>query len=432
MQLGFACVEVGSVRKKNSVSVLMKNVLDMFICSITFWLVGYSLAFGKGNPFLGLSLWKVNSIVHQERSQWFFQLSFAAAASTIVSGAVAERCTLIAYSIYTTFISGLIYPIVVHWAWGEDGWLSVLGYKDLAGSGVVHLLGGSCALVGAIVLGSRLGRFESMAAEGQTQLKKEHSTFTPCSLACLANPIPGHSTVMVGIGGMLLAVTFLSFNGASIGRVTGGYEQDGDAAAIVAVNTILGGSGGVIVALCALKIHSYRYPKCSSPPWDLGITVNAALAGMVSLCAGADVLSQWSSFFTGLIAGIVFLTFKYVILYVKIDDPTDVASVHLGGGLWGLLARPLFTFSYYIISNQDISHAKELVYNAAGAISITLWSTGLSFLVFISLKRAKLLRVTPEHEILGLDSSYEMKETCLDEIVMQTISNDDLTTTESV
>ncbi|XP_046390606.1 putative ammonium transporter 1 [Ischnura elegans] len=428
MQLGFACVEVGSVRKKNSVSVLMKNVLDMFICSVTFWLVGYSLAFGTGNPFLGLSLWDIDSLPHRRRSHWFFQLSFAAAASTIVSGAVAERCTLLAYAIYTTFISGLIYPIVVHWTWSPDGWLSILGYRDLAGSGVVHLLGGSCALVGAIILGSRLGRFE----DGVTVRKKQHSTFTPCSLACLADPIPGHSTLMVGIGGMLLAVTFLSFNGASIGKVTGGFEEDANAAAVVAVNTILGGSGGAIIAICALKVHSYRYPNCCSPPWDLGITVNAALTGMVSLCAGADVLSQWASLCTGLIAGLVYLTSKYIVLNMKVDDPTDVASVHLGGGLWGVLARPLFTIPYHIIFNHDISKAKELLYNLTGAITITLWSTCISFLVFTLLKKGKLLRVTAEHEILGLDSSYEMKRNKSDAVAMQTISCDDLTTTESV
>ncbi|KAG8227421.1 hypothetical protein J437_LFUL000430 [Ladona fulva] len=232
-------------------------------------------------------MWGVDSVPHSKRGHWFFQLSFAAAASTIVSGAVAERCTLVAYAIYTSIISAIIYPLVSHWAWSEDGWLQVLGYRDLAGGGVVHLLGGNCALIGAVVLGSRIGRFEKSPVGQQNHFTisstASNNNLMPCSLACAANPMPGHSSLLSGFGGLLLAVTFLAFNGASVGQVTGGNGQDASTAAIVAVNTILGGSGAIIAIMANLKAHSYFYPTCKSPEWDMGMIINAALSGMVSI-----------------------------------------------------------------------------------------------------------------------------------------------------
>ncbi|XP_069694960.1 putative ammonium transporter 1 isoform X2 [Periplaneta americana] len=167
MQIGFASLEAGAVRTKNTTNIIMKNLMDVCLSCISYWLVGYALGYGEGNFFLGYTYWASHAVPSSQLSHWFFQFGFAATAATIVSGAVAERCNYIAYIVYTTCISGIIYPIVTHWTWTSEGWLNKLGFVDFSGSGPVYLLGGVCSFIAAILIGPRMGRFGKSDSEKQ-------------------------------------------------------------------------------------------------------------------------------------------------------------------------------------------------------------------------------------------------------------------------
>ncbi|KAL0271894.1 UNVERIFIED_CONTAM: hypothetical protein PYX00_005058 [Menopon gallinae] len=251
MQCGFACLEAGSIRTKNVTNIIMKNMLDIFISCLAYWMVGYAFAYGRGNPFIGLTYWAGAGIPKNKYSHWFFQFVFAATAATIVSGAVAERCNFVAYIVYSAVISGVIYPVVSHWVWAKGGWLIDMGYTDFAGSGAVHLLGGACSLIAAMLLGPRIGRFERVE-------------------------MPGHSIPLVGIGGLILITGFLAFNGGSLGTIT--TFDAGSSISMVISNTVVGGTSAAGIALIAGRT-GLAGPKS----WNFSLTLNGALTGMVGV-----------------------------------------------------------------------------------------------------------------------------------------------------
>uniref|UniRef100_A0A1B6DZN8 Ammonium transporter n=1 Tax=Clastoptera arizonana TaxID=38151 RepID=A0A1B6DZN8_9HEMI len=375
MQAGFACLEAGCVNSKNVTNIIMKNTLDMFLCGFWYWIVGYSFAYSPGNSFLGYSWWAGFNLPDSTMAHWFFQFIFAATAATIISGAVAERCNFVAYIVYSTIISGIVYPIATHWAWTQEGWLFNLGFRDFAGSGIVHLLAGTCSFVGAFFMGPRIGRFEN----GRIVDK------------------PGHSIPLVGIGGLLLISGFLAFNGGSIGHIS--IPGDGDIVARCVTNTIIAGSGAAIVILFLCKSGIV-----GAPSWAFTITLNATLAGIVSVCAGADVFTTVGSLLSGIGACFIFVGIRYFVFFLKVDDPLDAVAVHFGGGFWGLISRPLFRREGLMYGGGNPA-GLELVNNLIGLVAIVAWAAGTSILLFGSLKLIGKLRVKEEDELEGLDIS---------------------------
>jgi len=228
MQCGFAFLEAGSVRSKNTVNILIKNMLDAFIGGVSYWAIGWGLAYGpNGNPFCGGGQYFNYQMPYEEYPKWFFQFVFAATAATIVSGAIAERCQFFAYFAYSIILTGWVYPPVSHWAWDGSGWLAETGfYKDFAGSGVVHLLGANCAIVGCYFIKPRRGRFTT---KGE-----------PIDM-------PGHSVPLAGLGGFILIFGFLAFNGGSQTPISN--AGDGDVVGLAIVNTILGAATGGMTVL---------------------------------------------------------------------------------------------------------------------------------------------------------------------------------------
>uniref|UniRef100_A0A146LL84 Ammonium transporter n=2 Tax=Lygus hesperus TaxID=30085 RepID=A0A146LL84_LYGHE len=374
MQAGFACLEAGAVRTKNATNIIMKNLLDLFICCLAYYMVGYALAYGQGNPFLGYSFWAGIGLPDSKLSHWFFQFVFAATAATILSGAVAERCNFVAYIVYSAVISGVVYPIVSHWAWTDDGWLNTFGYKDFAGCGVVHALAGVCAFVGAAFLGPRRGRFSQ---DGKPQ------------------NIAGHSLPLVGIGALLLISGFLAFNGGSLGHIAG--KGDGIKVARSMFSTVVGGSGGAIVCLIL-----GRMGLLSDAPWPFSVTLNGTLAGMVSICGAPDVYAAWAAFVTGGVGALVFLGLRRLVLLVRVDDPLEATAVHLGGGSWGVIARPLFAPDG-LVYQTTYDATMGLYQNAVGLCAIIAWSAMCSIIIFGGLKLIGFLRISAEEELEGLD-----------------------------
>jgi len=382
MQCGFAFLEAGSVRSKNTVNILIKNMLDAFIGAVSYWALGWALAYGAGgNPFCGGSGFLNYKLPYSEYPKWMFQFVFAATAATIVSGAVAERCHFVAYFIYSIIITGWVYPPVSHWAWDSTGWLyKTEFYLDFAGSGVVHLLGASCSLIGCYFIGPRLHRFKD---DGKV------------------NDIPGHSVPLAGLGGFILIFGFLAFNGGSQGSISN--VGDGDVVALAIVNTILGAStGGIIV----LFINKFLFKQ----PWSFLLTLNGALAGMVALCAGCNVYEPWAALIVGAGGGLGFYAVHHLMLKINLDDPLDAVAVHGAGGLVGLLSVPWFMFAGLepgkrgIFWDGGFAHPWQVLgHQLGGATAISVWAIVWSTFIFGTLKFFGILRVNATDESDGMD-----------------------------
>ncbi|XP_076818593.1 putative ammonium transporter 1 isoform X1 [Clavelina lepadiformis] len=416
MQCGFAFLEAGSVQKKNTINILVKNILDSFIGSIAFWGFGYALAYGvPGNGFIGhhhffstyvdyfgekFSLQDTtnsNATVLPISSNayfanWFFQYVFAATAATIVSGAMAERAEFVCYIVYSFTITGFIYPVVAHWVWSPYGWLKSgvgtdLFMQDFAGSSVVHICGGVAALVGAKLVGPRLNRFSE---NGEIK------------------PIPGHSVPLTALGAFILLVGFLCFNGGSVQRVS----EKGDSAmvAMSVMNTILAGSAGGLVAMVTDRIYSEYKGKESY--WSLLITINGALTGMVASCAGCNDIAPWAAIVIGSMGGLEFTFGKRLLIRFKIDDPLDAVPVHFGGGLTGTILTPIFALRGQNIDGKPVggiifgAHKKAFMglgWNLIGCCGIILWTFVCSFTMFYTLQNIGLIRISQKIEKAGMD-----------------------------
>eukprot|EP00057_Strongylocentrotus_purpuratus_P030534 XP_781954.1 PREDICTED: putative ammonium transporter 1 isoform X1 [Strongylocentrotus purpuratus] len=386
MQLGFAFLEAGSVRSKNTTNILLKNMLDVCIGAVAYWGVGYAFAFGKSsNPFIGYRNFFFEDMVPSDYSHFFFHFVFAATAATIVSGAMAERTEFAAYFMYSSLITGFIYPVVTHWAWSSDGWLgnsgieiadgTYLAFKDFAGSGVVHCVGGTAALVGATILGPRIGRYD---ANGKLVV------------------IAGHTVPMVSLGGFILFFGFFAFNGGSQGRISG--EGDGEVVALAIVNTIISGAFAALTAMICRRVGF------SGSYWSLLTTINGGLTGMVAICAGCNVVYAWGAAVIGTIAGVTYILWSSAVIRMRIDDPLDAVAVHLGGGFWGVLAVPIFDMNDGILFNiKSRVPWMHFAWNLLGVVAIFVWTALLSFFMFGIFRCLKILRVDPEIEKKGLD-----------------------------
>jgi Amt family ammonium transporter len=358
MQAGFALVEAGFTRAKNAANIIMKNLMDFSVGGIAYWAFGFALAYGGSS--LGGFIGYGDSFFFNDptrSSEWFFQVVFAATAATIISGAVAGRVKFSAYLIYTPFITGLIYPIVTHWVWG-GGWLASIGFFDFAGSGVVHMLGGTAAFVGAFIVGPRIGKFRS---DGRPRA------------------IPGHSVTLGALGVFILWFGWYGFNAGSTLAAVG---QD---IASPAVTTTLAACAGALGAMFTAWLITGKP--------DVGYSLNGVLAGLVGITAGAASVSFGASIAIGAIAGVIMVFSVIGIERIGIDDPVGAISVHGVAGLWGIIAVALFS--------ADASLPIQLV----GATAIIAWTGAASFVVFKLIDLTIGMRVSPDEEIVGLDRS---------------------------
>jgi Amt family ammonium transporter len=385
MQAGFALCEAGLTRAKNTGNILMKNMMDFCIGTPCFWLIGFSIMFHGGlGGFIGTpdllirgSYTAENSVVPQTMPLWcyvIFQTVFCATAATIVSGSMAERTNFKAYCVYSAMISLIIYPICGHWSWG-GGWLQQLGFHDFAGSAQVHNVGGIIAMLGAWMLGPRIGKYDKNGK---------------------AHAIPGHNLTAAALGVFILWFCWFGFNGGS--TVAMATADDAASASLVFMNTNLAAA----VATTTTMIFTWvRYGKP-----DVSMTFNGALAGLVAITAGCDCVSPVGAFFIGLVAGfLVVFSVEFFDNVAKIDDPVGAVSVHFANGVWGTLAVGLF-------SDGTDGVGKGLFYGGGftqfgiellGIVAIDAYVLIVMFIVFKIIDKTIGLRVPAKVEIEGLD-----------------------------
>ena len=382
MQAGFARVETGFTRAKNAGNIIMKNLMDFCIGTPVFWIIGFGLMFGGSGDFIGgikgiaSEANYGNSMLPDGVPFWaflIFQTVFCATAATIVSGAMAERTKFSSYCLYSFIISLVVYPISGHWIWG-GGWLSDLGFHDFAGSTAVHMVGGLAALIGAKILGPRIGKYDK---DGKPKA------------------IPGHSLTLGALGVFILWFCWFGFNGAST------VSMEGDsivAAGKIFVNTNLAAA----VATCVVLIITWiRYKKP-----DVSMTLNGSLAGLVAITAGCDTVSPTSAAIIGIISGFaVVFGIEFVDKVLKIDDPVGAVGVHFVNGALGTICVGLFSDG----SGTDGlglftgGGASLLGIQALRVISVIGWVAVTMTIVFFLIKHTVGLRVSEEEEIAGLD-----------------------------
>ncbi|MEZ6101420.1 MAG: ammonium transporter [Pirellulaceae bacterium] len=380
MQAGFAMVEAGFTRAKNACNIMMKNLMDFCSGTIAFWLVGFGLMFGATNGLFGTTGFLFDAdapdaIVGGSFGWAFliFQTVFAATAATIVSGAMAERTKFVGYLIYSIAITVIVYPVFGSWCWnglvGSGGWLEGpdggwlvktfgegAAFHDFAGSTVVHSIGGWAALAGAIVIGARHGKFR----DGKAQ------------------PIPGHSIPLAALGVFILWLGWFGFNPGSTTAVGGGDF------AKIAVTTNISAAAGAIVAMI-VSWFIFKKP-------DTSFALNGALAGLVAITAGCDVMSAPMSALTGAVGGALVVFSVLFFDKIRVDDPVGAVSVHGVCGAWGTLAVGLFGYTNFAV---------QLV----GVLAAFAWSFPVSMAIFLLIKYTVGLRVTAEEEATGLDIS---------------------------
>ena len=382
MQAGFSMCEAGFTRAKNTGNILMKNLMDFCIGTPAFWLVGFGIMFGSGSGLIGwfdpLIRGNYSHILPSGVPLWayaVFQTVFCATSATIVSGAMAERTKFSAYCVYSAAISLLIYPISGHWIWG-GGWLSQLGFHDFAGSTAVHMVGGICALIGAKILGPRIGKYDK---DGKPQA------------------ILGHNLTAAALGVFILWFCWFGFNGAS----TVGMDSDAlmESAGLVFFNTNLAAA----VACCAALIFTWlRYGKP-----DVSMTYNAALAGLVGITAGCDAVGPVGAAVIGIVCGLlVVLAVEFFDKIAKIDDPVGAISVHCVCGATGTILTGLFA--------TGVSTEKGVFYGGGfhffgiqllGDATVALYVAVVIRIVFLAIRQTIGLRASAEDELAGLDIS---------------------------
>ena len=382
MQAGFSMCEAGFTRAKNTGNILMKNLMDFCIGTPAFWLVGFGLMFGAGSGVIGtfdpLIGGDYSHILPAGVPLWafvIFQTVFCATSATIVSGAMAERTKFSAYCIYSAAISLLIYPVSGHWIWG-GGWIAQMGFYDFAGSTAVHMVGGVCALIGAKILGPRIGKYDK---NGKPQA------------------ILGHNLSFAALGVFILWFCWFGFNGAS----TVGMDSDAlmDTAGRVFFNTNMAAA----VACCTTLLFTWiRYKKP-----DVSMTYNAALAGLVGITAGCDAVSPVGAAVIGIICGIlIVLAVEFFDKIAKIDDPVGAVSVHCVCGATGTILTGLFATGVTTEAGLFYGGGVHLLaVQAAGVVSVAVYVAVVITIVFLAIKYTIGLRADAEDEIAGLDVS---------------------------
>jgi Amt family ammonium transporter len=404
MQAGFALVETGLTRAKNATNITMKNVMDFCFGAIVYWAIGWGFMYGDDalGGLIGTSQFFHSPMELDWASgaskfymNWFFQVVFAATSATIVSGAMAERTQFKSYLIYTCFISAFIYPISGHWIWSADGWLAKMGFHDFAGSTVVHSVGGWAALIGAAVLGPRLGKYVK-GDDGRVSVKA----------------FPGHNIPFAALGVLLLFFGWFGFNGVSTLTAVGeGSVWSAANISRVCTTTTLAAAAGACGALIFSWIW-FKKPDCS-------MTLNGLLAGLVAITAPCAVVSPGAAVVIGLIAGVlVVCAVEFIDKALKIDDPVGASSVHLTCGIFGTIAVGIWgNYPGNVALNQNpvrgLLHGggfTQLGAQLLGVLAVGAWATVTSLVLFLTIKATAGLRVTAREELVGLDLSEHKSE----------------------
>jgi len=389
MQVGFEMLEAGFARSREAVNILVEGIADTCICGITFWAFGFGFMFMSGTPWIGTSGFFLMGLPETFGSTgvpmlafWVFQFAFADTTSTITSGAMVGRTGFIGDLLYSVAVTGFIYPIIGHWAWGPDGWLAVMGFRDFAGSTVVHTIGGVISLAGALVLGPRLGRVFKRDGGG---------------------PWPAHDIILGALGGLILWFGWYGFNPGStlsamdvqgIGRVSFNTTQAACSAGLV-----------------CLFVSYFR-----SKVWDLGLTVNGFLGGLVAITCPCYWVDPTGAFFIGILGAVAVIVGTDVLEYLRIDDPIGAVPVHMFGGITGTLSLGLFAagvYGYPTPTGADTSTVLTglfygggvslLATQAIGSAAVTAATLIASFGLFYAVKLTGTLRVSAAGEIEGLD-----------------------------
>lgn len=381
MQCGFAMVESGFTRAKNAGNIIMKNLMDFCIGALMFILIGYGLMFGENYVagLFGLPTLKLLTDYTSSSADWsnfVFNLVFCATAATIVSGSMAERTKFSSYCIYSAVISAVVYPIEAGWIWNSNGWLAKMGFHDYAGSTAIHMVGGIAALIGAIFLGPRIGKY---VVDKKTGKKK-------------AKAIPGHSLTLGALGVFILWFAWYGFNGAA--------AKDVNTLASIFLTTTLAPA----TATCVTMI--FTWIKDGKP--DVSMSLNASLAGLVAITAPCDCVDAFGSIIIGAVSGIlVVVVVEGLDKKLHIDDPVGAVGVHLANGVWGTIAVGLFSRGYDGVGKGLFYGGgfKQLGIQLLGFVAVASWAVITMIIVFTLIKKTNGLRVTAEEEIKGLDST---------------------------
>lgn len=373
MQAGFSLCEAGLTRAKNTGNILMKNLMDFCIGTPAFWLVGFGMMFGGSGAVIGgFDPFILGDYDFGSLPKWcyvIFQTVFCATAATIVSGSMAERTKFSSYCVYSALISLVVYPISGHWIWG-GGWLSEMGFHDFAGSCAVHMVGGIAACIGAATLGPRIGKY---GKDGKPRA------------------IPGHNLTAVALGVFILWFCWFGFNGCS--TVSMSSDEAMLSASLIFMNTNLAAAVATCVVLVVTWIL-YKKP-------DVSMCLNGALAGLVAITAGCDVVDPFGAFFIGLVAGgLVVASVEFFDKVARIDDPVGAISVHGACGMFGTLAVGLFATDGGVFYGGGV---KLLGTQALGVLAVAAWVAVTMTIIFQIIKHTIGLRVEQEIEIDGLD-----------------------------
>ncbi|MCR9219516.1 MAG: ammonium transporter [Alphaproteobacteria bacterium] len=371
MAAGFAMLEAGLVRSKNTTAQCLKNIVLYSIAGIMFYLVGYQMLYGGASAYFGgFSIWGAGDVPdaasleggeYSAGSDWFFQMVFVAATASIVSGAVAERTKLWAFFLFVVILTALIYPIQGSWSWG-GGWLSEMGFSDFAGSTIVHSVGGWAALAGCLVIGARKGKY---GADGKV------------------TPLPGANLPLSTLGVFILWMGWFGFNGGS--QLAMGTMQDVTDIGTIYINTNLAAAGGVVAATILVTV---LYKKI-----DLTLALNGALGGLVAITAEPLAPSPLLAIFIGAVGGVIVVVTVPLLDKLKVDDVVGAIPVHLFAGIWGTLVVPL--------SNDGASFGPQIV----GIVAVGAFTFVFSLVVWLIIKAIMGVRIDEETEMAGLDKS---------------------------
>lgn len=423
MQLGFALLTVGAIQAKSVKSVCLKNLMDVCAGGVGYFLFGYAFAYGDpqtcdeagtctsaGNPFIGSKTFALHNLPETSYQIYYFQFVFAVSTATIVSGAVAERVKFIAYGLYALYLTIWVYPVLTHWVWSTSGWASPTrttgglfigsGVYDTVGSGAVHAVGGWAGLAGAMVAGPRMGRFDR---DGKPR------------------PMPGHNSVFFIAGVLLLWFGFYGFNPGTMGMI---IAADGSSFAMVvarcAMSTTMGACFGGCTAL--LVMLAYTKFRTGHAVWDLCMSANGALTGMVVITSGCATFEPWAAALGGIVGGLIVLPSSLFVLHVlKVDDPVDAVTVHAIGGTTGVIFYSLMASKNYVYElygatapdgvsprhygwfRGDTPHV--LGANVVWVLVLFGWTMGMMYPFFFILNKFNLLRISREEELAGVDVS---------------------------
>ena len=391
MQVGFVMLEAGFARSRESINILVEGIVDTCICGFTFWAWGFAFMFEPGNGFIGQTGFFLKGLPDTYMTTgiptlafWVFQFAFADTTSTITSGAMVGRCGFVGDILYSIGVTGFIYPIIGHWAWGPDGWLVTMStpFRDFAGSTVVHSIGGAISLIGAIALGPRLGRKFRRDGGGP--------------------PLP-HNIILGAVGGLMLWFGWYGFN-------------PGSTLSAMDIQGIARVSFTTTMAACSAGLTALFYAYARVKKWDLGLTTNGFLAGLVAITAPCYWVSPTGAFLIGIVAGLLVVWATDLLEYLRIDDPIGAVPVHLVNGIWGTLAIGLFATGQFGLpspTGMDSSVSikglfygggtAQLTAQAIGSGAVVLATVAVSVVLMYSIKAAGMLRVSAEGELEGLD-----------------------------